>query len=125
MVTEPIKCQEREFEYQQARARREAYEQQRAQGESQRRREWREQAQQESPSPSQKKASASSAGGSQRAKHPHDAYYHTMGLDPDGTYTKADLKRAYHQQAKKVHPDAGGTKEEFQKLSKAYELLFR
>lgn len=120
---EDIKRQEREFEEQQARARREAYEQQRSQGESQRQREWREQAKQESPSSSQKKTSASSGGGAQREKHSHDAYYRTMGLDPGGTYTKADLKRAYHRQAKKTHPDAGGTDMEFQELAKAYQWL--
>lgn len=120
---EDIKRQEREFEEQQARARREAYEQQRAQGESRRQQQWREQAQQESPRSSQKKDAASSGGGTQRAKHPNDAYYRTMGLDPNGRYTKADLKRAYHRRAKKTHPDAGGTSHEFRKLLTAYEAL--
>lgn len=121
---EDIKQQEREFEEQQARARRDAYEQQRAQGESQRQQKWREQARQESPSSSQKKASASSGGGAQREKHPHDAYYRTMGLDPNGTYTKADLKRAYHRQAKKTHPDAGGFDQDFIDLTAAMEVLY-
>jgi acyl-CoA synthetase (AMP-forming)/AMP-acid ligase II len=116
---EDIKQQE------QAQARKEAYEQQRTEGESQRQREWRKQAQQESPHSSQKKDSTSSGGGAQREKNPHNAYYRTMGLDPDGTYTKADLKRAYHRQAKKAHPDVGGTKEGFQQLSNSYEALLK
>lgn len=122
---EDIKRQEREFEEQQARARREAYEQQRAQGESQKQQKWREQAREESSNSSQKKASASSGGGAQKEKHPHDAYYRTMGLDPDRTYTKADLKRAYHRQAKKAHPDAGGSEAKFVAVQNAYNWFQR
>lgn len=33
------------------------------------------------------------------------------------------IKKMYRDKAKKAHPDAGGTKEQFAELSKAYELL--
>ena len=35
-----------------------------------------------------------------------------------------DLKKAYRQFAKKLHPDAGGSKEDMQQLNKEYEYLF-
>ena len=119
---EDIKRQEREFEEQQAQARRDAYQKQQAQGESRKQQQWREQ---KTSGASQKKASGGSGGGTLRERHPHDAYYRTMDLDPDGTYTKADLKRAYHRQAKKAHPDSGGTSSEFQELGESYEWLLR
>lgn len=50
-------------------------------------------------------------------------YLQTMGLDPHKTYSKADLKRAYRQRAKKVHPDMGGTSSSFQELTSQYEWL--
>ncbi len=114
---EDIKRQEREFEEQQARARREAYQKQQAQGESRKQQKWREQAQ---------TSNGATGGGTSRGRENtsrYDAYYRTMGLDPDGTYTKADFKKAYHRQAKKTHPDSGGTSSEFQELGKAYQWL--
>lgn len=51
--------------------------------------------------------------------------YETMGLDPHGTYTKSDLKRAYRKQAMKVHPDTGGSAEAFRELTQCYERLLR
>lgn len=117
---EDIKQQEREFEAQQARKRKEAYQKQQTRGESQRQQQWREQAQ--GASGGTQKASS---GGTdhQRQKSPYDAYYATMGLDPKGTYSEEDLKRAYHRQAKKVHPDAGGSSEEFRKLVESYSCI--
>ncbi len=114
---EDIKRQEREFEEQQARARREAYQKQQAQGESQRQQQWREQAQ---------AGNGATGGGTSRGREntsPYDAYYRTMGLDPAGTHSKEDLRRAYHRQAKKAHPDAGGTSSEFQELGEAYQFF--
>ena len=36
---------------------------------------------------------------------------------------KPEIKRAYRKKAKKIHPDKGGSKENFQNLTKAYALL--
>lgn len=36
-----------------------------------------------------------------------------------------DLKREYKKMAKKLHPDAGGTKEQFQELQRQYEKLLK
>jgi len=120
---EDIKRQEREFEEQQTQARRESYQEHRANGDNRKQQKWREQAWQENSRPSKKNADDSSGGDAQKEKHPHDAYYQTMGLDPYGTYTKADLKRAYHCKAKKTHPDAGGNDQDFIKLTAAMEVL--
>lgn len=114
-----IKRQEREFEEQQAKARREAYQQQ-TRAESRKQQQWREQEQGASRS---SQNASSSGSGHQKQKSPYDAYYATMGLDPNGTYSNADLKKAYHRQAKKTHPDAGGTDREFQELGAAFERL--
>lgn len=38
-------------------------------------------------------------------------------------YTPEDLKRAYRVLAKKTHPDAGGSSEEFLKVKAAYDAL--
>ena len=38
-------------------------------------------------------------------------------------FTSDDLKRAYKLQAKKKHPDLGGTHEGFTELTRAYEFL--
>ena len=39
--------------------------------------------------------------------------------------TIEELKKKYKELAKKLHPDLGGTKEEFQKLNNEYDLLFK
>lgn len=41
------------------------------------------------------------------------------------TPTAAELKRAFFKAAFKVHPDRGGTSEEFIKVQRAYEELLR
>lgn len=47
--------------------------------------------------------------------------YETIGVPPDAS--PADIKKAYRAKARKKHPDAGGSVEEFQALSLAYETL--
>jgi curved DNA-binding protein CbpA len=47
--------------------------------------------------------------------------YETLGVSK--TASKADVKRAFRKKAKSAHPDAGGTAEDFAKLSKAYRIL--
>lgn len=46
-------------------------------------------------------------------------------FDIKGLTDVDSLKRAYFKLAKVYHPDAGGTKEQFQKLQKEYEGLFK
>lgn len=44
-------------------------------------------------------------------------------FDLPANYTAADLKSAYRRLAKKYHPDTGGSKEQFDRLTEAYERL--
>jgi len=46
-------------------------------------------------------------------------------FDVKGLTDVDSLKKAYFKLAKVYHPDAGGTKEQFQKLQKEYEGLFK
>ncbi len=45
-------------------------------------------------------------------------YMVELGLAPP--YTQADVMQAYYAKAKKVHPDHGGTAEEFRALQEAF-----
>jgi curved DNA-binding protein CbpA len=47
--------------------------------------------------------------------------YETLGVKP--TASSDEIKRAYRAKAKQHHPDAGGTADEFQAVSLAYEVL--
>ncbi|MFB6236618.1 MAG: J domain-containing protein [Halopenitus sp.] len=48
--------------------------------------------------------------------------YATLGLDPSAS--AGDVRRAYREQAKELHPDsADGDEEAFKELTAAYELL--
>lgn len=48
-------------------------------------------------------------------------YYEILGISKDAS--TAEIKKAYMKLARKHHPDKGGDKEMFQKVSKAYEVL--
>jgi curved DNA-binding protein CbpA len=50
----------------------------------------------------------------------HDLYGE-LGIRADAT--AAEIDRAYRRRARAVHPDAGGSAEAFQALSRAYEIL--
>ena len=42
-----------------------------------------------------------------------------------GIETIEELKKAYKELAKKLHPDLGGNKEKFQEMNNEYDLLFK
>ena len=52
-------------------------------------------------------------------------YYSTLGLRP--TATQAEIKKKFHELAKKYHPDAATSKpsdeERFKKITSAYDIL--
>ena len=48
-------------------------------------------------------------------------YYETLGVDSEAT--AEEIKKAYRKRANEVHPDKGGSKEEFAELSIAYKVL--
>jgi len=50
-----------------------------------------------------------------------DDPYTVLGVDKKAS--KDTIKKTYRKKAKKVHPDSGGSAEEFSKLSKAYQIL--
>ncbi len=59
-------------------------------------------------------------------------YLEKLGLDPDGEYTQAEIKKAYRRQANKYHPDRHMGKseaeikamnEKFAEIKRAYEWL--
>ena len=48
-------------------------------------------------------------------------YYEVLGVAKDAN--EKDIKLAYRRLARKLHPDAGGSKEKFIELQEAYEVL--
>jgi len=51
----------------------------------------------------------------------HTGYYRTLGLKPK--CTAEDIKKAYREKARVLHPDFGGDPSAWQKLLKSYEIL--
>jgi len=49
--------------------------------------------------------------------------YETLDLETEPRPTGAQIKRAYRRKAKETHPDVGGSREEFAKVSRAYLVL--
>jgi curved DNA-binding protein CbpA len=47
--------------------------------------------------------------------------YDDLGVDPDAAHE--EIKAAYRKAARKHHPDKGGDKEQFQKISEAWDVL--
>ncbi len=47
--------------------------------------------------------------------------YQTLGVQKDASH--AEIKKAYRTRAKKSHPDAGGSPEEFHEIQKCYAVL--
>lgn len=50
-----------------------------------------------------------------------DDYYKTIGVAKGAT--DQEIKKAYRQKARLIHPDKGGDEEKFKKLGEAYEVL--
>ncbi|CEM13962.1 unnamed protein product [Vitrella brassicaformis CCMP3155] len=48
-------------------------------------------------------------------------HYERLGISKDAT--KEQIRKAYYSKSKKTHPDKGGTKEAFQKVNEAHEVL--
>ena len=51
------------------------------------------------------------------------AHFRLMGLDPTLSYTPDQIKQTYRVKAMRAHPDHGGSVEDFQALTKAYQFL--
>ena len=49
------------------------------------------------------------------------SHYDVLGLPPSASGSQ--IRKAYRQRAKESHPDKGGSDEQFQRLSQAYEVL--
>ena len=47
--------------------------------------------------------------------------YSILGISRNAT--DDEIKKAYREKSKKLHPDKGGTKEQFTQLNEAYNLL--
>ena len=54
-----------------------------------------------------------------------EGHFRELGLDPASQHDGGAIKRAYHKVALRRHPDKGGSKEAFQKLSNAFETLMK
>lgn len=59
----------------------------------------------------------------QTPAQPHQKFIQIFQQKLGDSYTLIDLKRVYKELAKVHHPDAGGSKEDFQALQKAYEVM--
>lgn len=104
------------------------------------------QQQQKKKSSSGSKQQSSAGAGSQRRQQSHteqnrskpsnestkSQYLRILGLDPNGSYSYAEIKKAYRRQASKYHPDKHSGKSEsfikemnerFKEIQKAYEWL--
>ncbi|CAE7681359.1 unnamed protein product, partial [Symbiodinium sp. CCMP2456] len=47
---------------------------------------------------------------------------HLLGL-PEGELLEADIRKGYRAAARRLHPDRGGKREEFQELQRCYESV--
>jgi hypothetical protein len=130
---EDIRRREQELEERERQFQALARAQARAQGESAQQKQWKEQAQarrgQQSGTSSgstgtrQEHTSQPNSSGSSTRDGLKAQYLRTMGLDPQKSHSKDDLKRAYRRRAKETHPDLGGSSDAFRDVSSAYEWL--
>jgi hypothetical protein len=68
-------------------------------------------------------AIAIAANGPVNAPASMESYYAVLGLADKETVTLRDVKFTYRKEALKNHPDKGGDRVVFQKISEAYEVL--
>lgn len=52
-------------------------------------------------------------------------YLQTLGLDPFGAYSLAEIRTAYRRMAKQTHPDLGGSVQHFSAVQTAFEWLVK
>jgi membrane protein implicated in regulation of membrane protease activity len=57
----------------------------------------------------------------QRRRPSRETALRVLGLEPGAS--QAEIKRAYRERVKEVHPDRGGDEEAFQRVTSAYEFL--
>ncbi len=58
-----------------------------------------------------------------KPRHPFQVYLDVLSMA--APFTEKDLKVAFREAVKKVHPDVGGSDEAFIKVTKAYEILLK
>lgn len=73
--------------------------------------------------PSNPAAYVTKARGSEKALNYFQNCLLVLGLEEEVALTEEDLRKAYKKAAVKVHPDKGGTEQEFEAVTRAYAYL--
>lgn len=76
-----------------------------------------------SGSQQQSRSSSSSSTEDSLSRSRRERHLRALGLDPSGTYSKQDIKKAFRKMAMKHHPDTGGDPTMFIKVREAYDWL--
>lgn len=71
----------------------------------------------------QSRSSSSSSTEDSLSRSRRERHLRALGLDPSGTYSKQDIKKAFRKMAMKHHPDTGGDPVTFMVVKEAYDWL--